>query len=176
MPGETVYISIGSNIDPDVHIPEALRALRECSGLEGLCVSSFYVSEALDRPDQPCYRNGVARFNTSIEPEMLRADVLRRIEHECGRVREIDLYAPRTLDLDIILFGDRIISTDVMTIPDPAIWKHVFVTIPLLEIEPGLQIPGRNAALSELASGIDRAALSKDDSLSKLIQQGKKDG
>ena len=169
MPCETVYISIGSNIDPGVYIPKALELLQDRSELDNLTVSSFYLSEALGRPDQPWYRNGVARFSTSLEPESLRSDVLRPIEHECGRVRETDLYAPRTLDLDIILFGGRIIDTEVMTIPDPAIWKHLFVTIPLLEIAPSLHVPGRSLSLSELAVTVDPLALSKDDSLENML-------
>lgn len=172
MPGDTVYISIGSNIDPEVHIPKAIRMLHNFAEIEDLCVSSFYVSEAVGPSNQPRYRNGAARLITSLEPDTLRRDILRRIEHDCGRVRKADRYAPRTLDLDIVLFGDRIIATDVMTIPDPAIWEHIFVTIPLLEIAPGLQIPGRNVPLSEMVPTVDPASLSIDDSLNRLIQEG----
>jgi 2-amino-4-hydroxy-6-hydroxymethyldihydropteridine diphosphokinase len=164
MPHEMVYISIGSNIEPDIHIPNVVRMLSEHNAIGDLCVSSFYINEALGRPDQPYYRNGVARFTTELEPEALKIEVLRKIEHECGRIRTKDLYSPRTIDLDIILFGDRIITNDSMTIPDPAIWQHVFVTIPLLEIEPSPNLPGRD----EVLTFEDSVALPKDDSLNSL--------
>jgi len=170
MPGEIVYISIGSNIDPEVHIPRALHLLRD------QLVSSFYISEALERPDQPRYRNGVARFSTSLEPEILKREVMRKIERECGRIRSSDRNAPRTLDLDIILYGGRTICTDMLTIPDPAIWEHDFVTIPLLEIAPDLEIPGQNRSVSQIESNVEAATLSRDEALNQRIQEGNTHG
>lgn len=68
MPDALVYISIGSNIDPEIAIPKAIRLLGEHPDIHNLHVSTFYVSEALGRPEQPNYRNGVARFLTRIDP------------------------------------------------------------------------------------------------------------
>lgn len=176
MPSETVFISIGSNIEPAVYIPKAIEALRNHPDISDLCVSSFYISDALGRPNQPKYRNGVARFTTSVEPDALKNGLLRRIEHDCGRVRTEDRCAPRTLDLDILLYGDRIIRLDSTTIPDPAIWEHVFVTIPLLEIAPTLTVPGRSGTLIDQLPATIVSELPRDDSLNLVLQEGSHHG
>ena len=169
MSSETVYISIGSNIEPHRYIPKAVALLQSRAEVCDLQLSSFYASEAVGRPDQPEYRNAVASFSTSLEPEVLKTEVLRQIEKECGRTRTSDLYAPRTLDLDIILFGQREIRTDSISIPDSAIWEHVFVTIPLLEIAPHLQIPGRGQTVSDLKLATDPFVIPKDETLNQLL-------
>lgn len=172
MSPELVYISIGSNIDPVKHIPPALDALRNHPDIDVKAISSLYISEALDRPEQPNYLNGVILIETSISPESLKFDVLRPIEDQQGRVRTDDRFAPRTLDLDIILFGDRVIVEGPVEVPDPAIGRHAFVTIPLLEIAPTICIPGMAEDLASLATMSPEEVLEVDDSLTRLVQKG----
>jgi 2-amino-4-hydroxy-6-hydroxymethyldihydropteridine diphosphokinase len=171
-----VYISIGSNIDPDVYIPKAAEMLHNHPDLSDLKISSFFVSKALGLPEQPDYRNGVARFSTTLEPKSLKTDVLRKIEFDCGRRRTADRHAPRTIDLDIVLYGDRIIRSNDMNIPDSAIWERDFVTIPLLELAPELIIPSVNRTVADLAANSRLNTLKKDDSLNSHLSEGKYNG
>lgn len=168
---ETVYISVGSNIEPQEHIPQGLSLLQEHPDLYDLRVSSFYVSEAIGRPEQPAYRNGVVSFATEHSPETLK-EVLRGIEATSGRVRVPDRYAPRTLDLDIILFGDRIAQSDFATIPDPSIRKWSFIYVPLLEIAPEVQIPGLAEPLVHMIPSTENPVLSLDTGLTQIIKKG----
>ena len=172
MPHDLVYIAIGSNIDPIKHIPPALDALRNHPDIDMMAVSSLYISEALDRPEQPNYLNGVLSIETSLSPENLKFQVLRPIEDQQGRVRTDDRFAPRTLDLDIILFGNRVIPEGPVQVPDPAIGRHAFVTIPLLEIAPTIRIPGMAEDLASLAAMSPEEILEVDDSLTRLVQKG----
>ena len=172
MPGNTVYISIGSNIHPERFVPKAIELLKNNPHLDAFQVSSFYKSKALERPDQTPYSNGVARFQTTLDPLTLKTEVLRKIEYQCGRVREEDRFAPRTIDLDIILFGDLQIDDETMTIPDPAIWEHAFVTIPLLQLEPSPIIPERCAPIP----CIEPDLLPEDTTLNDILREGKAHG
>jgi 2-amino-4-hydroxy-6-hydroxymethyldihydropteridine diphosphokinase len=143
-----VFIGVGSNIDPEEHVVRALGSLT--AHLGPLRSSTFYRTRALGGPAQPDYANGVVKARTSLPPLELK-DLLRRIETENGRVRSSDRYAPRTIDFDILLYGDLIVSGDGLTIPSPDILDRPFVMIPLLELEPALVIPGTGPPPAQLA-------------------------
>jgi len=135
MPTETVFIGIGSNIGDSATIVEQalaqLNSIRECE-LSGQ--SSLYRSAAVSDIPQDDYINAVAMMDTRLEPLPLLLE-LQAIEHSYYRQRDPDLpNAPRTLDLDIILFGNRVIGDSHLTIPHPRFSTRLFVLEPMLEI------------------------------------------
>ncbi len=107
-----IHVSVGSNIDPDIHVPSAIARL--CGMLDVAAISPFYQVPALDRPEQADYWNGVIAI--SHEGPGL-ADQLREIEAAEGRIRTKDKWAARTLDLDILLDGGRIVDGDLHSRP-----------------------------------------------------------
>ena len=123
------FIGVGSNIQPERNISDALARLSKRVDITG--ISTFYKTTPILRKDQDDYLNGVWQISTSMSPEKLKFDVLRKIEQELHRNRESDKYASRTIDLDILLFGDLIIQEENLTIPDPDIYKRSFIAFPL---------------------------------------------
>jgi 2-amino-4-hydroxy-6-hydroxymethyldihydropteridine diphosphokinase len=141
-----VFVAVGSNIDPQDSISSALLVLKTHVKIEA--ISNFYKTPAIGRPDQPDFLNGVIRIQTQLKPRELKFNVLRNIESFLGRVRSDDKYAPRIIDLDIILYGDLVIAEPDLRIPDPAIRAHHFVAIPLLELAPDLILPDTSTRLA----------------------------
>ena len=150
------FIGVGSNIQPERNITDALARLSKRADIK--VISTFYKTTPILRKDQDDYLNGVWQISTSMSPEKLKFDVLRKIEQELHRNRESDKYASRTIDLDILLFGDLIIQEENLTIPDPDIYKRSFIAFPLSELNPDLIIPDTKKPLVDLLS-----VLSKDD-------------
>jgi 2-amino-4-hydroxy-6-hydroxymethyldihydropteridine diphosphokinase len=136
-----VYISIGSNLDdPPAQVARALAALAALPDSSGLIRSPIYRSAPLGPPSQPHYLNAVVRLDTSLPPlDLLRA--LQRIETAQGRVRT-ERWGARTLDLDLLLYGDLIRRDPVLTIPHPRLPERAFVLYPLHDLAPDLELPG----------------------------------
>jgi 2-amino-4-hydroxy-6-hydroxymethyldihydropteridine diphosphokinase len=133
------YIGLGSNQgNSREHILQAVTAFDGIRATQCLRVSSLYQSKA-HGPSQPDYLNAVALLNTQLEPEEL-LDALQQIEQTHQRVREVH-WGPRSLDLDILLFDQLIITSDRLTLPHPFMTQRNFVLIPLAEIEPELILP-----------------------------------
>lgn len=135
---ERVYVGLGSNLaDPAEQLREAIKAmgLLPQSSLSG--VSSFYVSDSL-LPGQPRYTNAVAAIDTSLPPLAL-LDALQGIENDQGRKR-LERWGPRTLDLDILLFGNRVIDEPRLKVPHYQIQVRAFVLYPLAELAPELTL------------------------------------
>ena len=143
------FIGVGSNIAPEDNIREALRRLGQSSRLRS--ISTFYREPAIGRPDEPDFYNGVVAIDTDAPPEMLKWQVLRPIEAALGRQRGADRYASRTIDLDLILYGDSVLSGSELTLPDPDILTRPFIAIPLYEIAPDLVLPGLLAPIRQVA-------------------------
>jgi 2-amino-4-hydroxy-6-hydroxymethyldihydropteridine diphosphokinase len=159
---ERVYIGLGSNLaEPLQQLRDALAALAQLPDTRLLAHSSFYASDPLGPPDQPRYVNAVAALDTALEPWTL-LDALQRIEQEQGRVRKAERWGPRTLDLDILLFGERLIADERLRVPHYHMHARPFVLYPLAELAAELQLPdGRR--LSELLAacaftGLERLA------------------
>lgn len=152
-----VFLGVGSNIEPEKHILAALELLKQHVRVTG--VSTFYWTEALGRPDQPRFLNGVWRVETSVEASPLKFDVLWPIETELGRIRTQDKHAARTIDLDILLYGDAVIDQPDLRIPDPDIRTRPFITIPLLELEPDLVLPDTGQQLALIVGAADGEGL-----------------
>ncbi|MHC4941812.1 MAG: 2-amino-4-hydroxy-6-hydroxymethyldihydropteridine diphosphokinase [Planctomycetota bacterium] len=148
-----IYIGVGSNLDPGQNVKEALRLLKEHVRIVG--ISTFYESEPLDRPDQPAFYNGVIEIETDLFPRPLKFEVLRSIEAELGRRRTADKSAARTIDLDVIIYGDLVISEDDLKIPDPDIIERAFLSVPLFELAPDLELPGSGTSLKEICNSLE---------------------
>ena len=137
-----VYIGLGSNLsDPTAQLTQARSAISTLLLTREIACSSYYRSAPMGPADQPDYVNAVLAIETGLPPlELLRE--LQAIEQSHGRVRTGLRWGPRTLDLDILLFGDQVISSDDLKIPHPGMGEREFVLYPLAEIAPpGLKIP-----------------------------------
>ncbi len=148
-----VFVGIGSNIEPNLNVKRALVALHRAVGVGA--VSTFYRTPALDRPGDPPFVNGVIELSDLLAPLQLK-QLLRRTEEDLGRQRGSDRYAPRPIDLDLLIYGDLVCNSDELRLPHPAILERPFVAIPLLELAPDLVIPGSDATLRSLVASIPR--------------------
>ena len=142
-----VYLSLGSNIgDRNGQLRDAIARL-ESQG-QVLSVSSFYETEPVEFTDQAWFLNCALALETNKTPAQLMTSLLR-IEQEMGRQRTQNK-GPRTIDLDILLFGDKVLDTLHLTIPHPAMQHRRFVLAPLAEIAPSLRHPVLKKTISEL--------------------------
>lgn len=138
---ERVYIGLGSNLaEPLQQLQAALTAIAALPHSQLASTSSFYLSDPLGPPDQPRYVNAVAALDTTLTPLQL-LDALQAIELEQGRVRKDERWGPRTLDLDILLFGERLLNEARLTVPHYHLHARAFVLYPLAEIVGDLQLP-----------------------------------
>ena len=131
-----VYIAIGSNLaSPLEQVNAAVQAIGEIPDSRIVAVSSFYRTPPLGPQDQPDYLNAAVALDTALAPEAL-LDHTQRIELQQGRVRKAERWGPRTLDLDIMLFGDEVINTERLTVPHYHMHARPFVLYPLAELAP----------------------------------------
>lgn len=144
-----VFISVGSNIKPEDNVLRALKMLSRRTRITS--ISTFYLTEAEDRPDQPEFYNGVVEIKTDIPPTDLKRDVLRVIEEQLGRRRTEDRWAPRTIDLDILMYDDLVMDQADLIIPDPQIADRPFLSVPLYELAPDLKLPHSGLPLKDIA-------------------------
>lgn len=136
-----VYIGLGSNLaEPVQQLQAALAAIGQLPRCRLVAVSSLYASDPLGPPDQPRYVNAVAALDCELAPlELL--DALQTIEREQGRVRKAERWGPRTLDLDILLFGDLQLDEERLSVPHYHMHARAFVLYPLAEIAADLVLP-----------------------------------
>ena len=140
-PAASAYIGLGANLgDPGAALREAIETLAELPDSTLLTRSSFYRTAPIDAVG-PDFLNAVVHLETRLAPHALLA-ALQRIEQVHGRQRPYR-NAPRTLDLDLLLYGNEIIDTPTLTVPHPRLHERAFVLRPLAEIAPALNIPGR---------------------------------
>lgn len=135
------YIAIGSNLaSPLAQARAAIEALDAIPRTRRVALSAFYRTPPLGPQDQPDYLNAAVALDTDLEPEAL-LDHTQRIELEQGRTRKAERWGPRTLDLDIMLFGEQVIATPRLTIPHYDMKNRMFMLWPLFEIAPTLAFP-----------------------------------
>jgi 2-amino-4-hydroxy-6-hydroxymethyldihydropteridine diphosphokinase len=135
------YIGLGSNLDnPLCQVRAALTELAKLPHTRLAAVSPLYRTPPLGPAHQPDYINAVAALDTELEPLAL-LDELQRIEQHHGRVRGTLRWGPRTLDLDLLLYGDRVIINERLTVPHAGLCARPFVIFPLQAIAPGLILP-----------------------------------
>lgn len=155
-----VYLALGSNLaDPMHQVQAALDALAAIPHTTLFATSAFYRTPPYGPPDQPDYLNAAVLLKTALSPEAL-LDHTQRIELEQGRVRKDERWGPRTLDLDIMLFGDLTLNTPRLTVPHYDIANRAFMLVPLLEIAPNLTFPDGTAADRMLAK-LDASAIQR---------------
>ncbi|CAG7856547.1 2-amino-4-hydroxy-6-hydroxymethyldihydropteridinediphosphokinase [biofilm metagenome] len=151
----TGYISIGSNINREQHIPASLRTLGQHFGK--LTLSSIYETDAIGFTGDPFY-NLIVGFDSDLDVKVI-IDLLRQIELDNGRNRECKKFSARTLDLDLILYGDQIVNEGRIQIPRDEIEKYAFVLEPLAEIAGHLHHPVSGIRYAEMWSNFDKTGL-----------------
>ncbi|GLR76853.1 2-amino-4-hydroxy-6-hydroxymethyldihydropteridine diphosphokinase [Aliivibrio sifiae] len=153
-----VIIAIGSNLgNPVEQAKVAIEALHHLPNSKVTATSSLYSSSPMGPQDQPDYINAVVELETNLEPLDL-LDLTQKIELEQGRVRKDERWGPRTLDLDIILFGDQTIDNERLTVPHYGMKEREFVLYPLAEIYNDLTFPD-GTMLSQLLTQVERNGL-----------------
>lgn len=136
-----VYIALGSNLaHPIEQINNALAALDHLPQTQRILCSPFYRSKPLGPQNQPDFLNAVVALDTLLSAEQL-LDHTQAIERDQGRVRKDERWGPRTLDLDILLYGDQVINTERLTVPHYGLKQREFVLYPLADIVPNLVLP-----------------------------------
>ncbi len=147
----TAYVALGANLDePIAQIRRAFQALTRLSETRVLNTSSLYRTSPVDAPGQPDYINAVACLETELSPSQL-LQALQNIENDFGRRRDF-FHAPRTLDLDLLLYEDCIIDTSALQLPHPRMHLRAFVLAPLVEICDDCMIPERGSAKAWLTA------------------------
>ena len=162
-----VFIGVGGNIGPvRENFIRALRSIEKYAHVAA--VSSLYESEPVGPQDQPKFTNAVVKVETELSPfELLKR--LKAIEKEIGR-KKTRRWGPRVIDLDIIFYGNLVITTDSLVIPHPRAHERRFVLEPLLEIEPAAWHPVKNMAVRDICSGLGGSqAISKTDGPEVLL-------
>ncbi|SMG56385.1 2-amino-4-hydroxy-6-hydroxymethyldihydropteridine diphosphokinase [Cedecea sp. NFIX57] len=146
------YIALGSNqASPLEQVSSALDALAAIPQSRMVATSSFYRTPPLGPQDQPDYLNAAVVLDTDLSAEAL-LDHTQRIELEHGRVRKAERWGPRTLDLDLMLFGDKVMHTERLTVPHYDMKNRAFMLVPLLEIAPECRFPDGQSVAAILAS------------------------
>ncbi len=162
-----IFVGIGSNISPEQNIVRGMNLLSRTEKI--IMISNFYRTSAIGNSDNPDFINGVAAIRTLRNPLELKHS-LRETESACGRVRTSDPYAPRTLDLDIVLYGNRVIRESGLVIPDPDIRSRAFIAIPIYEIDPCAVLPDTGEPVSSIVKKFDRSGMELVADLSKMLQ------
>jgi len=149
-------IALGSNLrDPEAQVLTGFDEIARLPSTQLLARSPLYRTAPVGFKDQPAFVNAVALVETSLEPGAL-LDCLLAIERRHGRERDVP-NGPRTLDLDIVLYGDLAHHEHGLTVPHPRAHERAFVLAPLVDVWPDARIPGRGAAAQWLERARDQA-------------------
>ncbi|MBA3380945.1 MAG: 2-amino-4-hydroxy-6-hydroxymethyldihydropteridine diphosphokinase [Actinobacteria bacterium] len=136
------YVGLGANLGPrEVTLLRAVDLLAGEPGIEVLAVSQLRETDPIGDTDQPEFLNGAVSVETTLAPREL-LDALLRVERELGRVRDGTQWGPRTIDLDLLVYGDEIVDEPGLRVPHPRLHERRFALEPLVELEPELTIPG----------------------------------
>jgi len=148
---EPVLLSLGSNIEPDRNLLAATKLLAH--HVQVVAASRVYETLPVGGSRGPVFLNAAVEIRCDLGPGPLKYQVLRPIEEALGRVRSDDRNAPRTIDMDISLYGDRVVHEPgtQLEIPDPEILRRAHVAIPLADVAPGLPHPVVGRTLAEIA-------------------------
>ena len=155
------FVGLGANLeDPLQQVNQAILELHDIERTHVLAVSSLYRSAPVGYADQPDFINAVVKVESQLAPHEL-LDALHVIENRHGR-RRSRRNAPRTLDLDLLLYGTLVLDEDGLILPHPRMHERAFVLLPLAEIAPDARLPGR-PPLSQLLAQVDRSSVVKLD-------------
>jgi 2-amino-4-hydroxy-6-hydroxymethyldihydropteridine diphosphokinase len=137
------YIGMGANLgNREETIKRALALLAGRPGVNVVAISSLRETDPVGFADQPRFLNGAAAVETELEPRVLLAALLA-VERELGRTRDGPRFGPRTIDLDLLVYGGREVAEPGLTVPHPRLAERAFALEPLAELDPELEIPGR---------------------------------
>ena len=141
--GAVVWIGLGSNMGQAAdQVEQAIAALTDAPGLELTARSSLYRTAPVGNVDQPDFINAVVRASCRIGCYVL-LEALQEIEKRFGRTRDGERFGPRSLDLDLLMYADQIVSSPRLELPHPRMHERLFVLEPLAEIEGDITVPGR---------------------------------
>lgn len=147
------YIGLGANLgDREAMLGSALEQLAREPGIEVAAVSSFRATDPVGYLDQPRFLNAVAALETELPAREL-LDRLLAVERRLGRTREGPRFGPRTIDLDLLLYGDSVIDEPGLEVPHARLHERLFALEPLLELDPALELPGRGPVV-EIVRGL----------------------
>lgn len=163
------FISIGSNIEPAENVRAAICSLARQTRLIG--ISMVYCTAALGRPEQPPYYNCVVEIETKAPPAEVKHGLLRAIENNLGRKRTEDKYAPRTIDLDLLVYGDLVLDAEGIRLPDPEILERPFLAIPLFELAPDMVLAGYGLRIGEIAARLSQDGMKPLKDYVKLLRE-----
>lgn len=150
----TVYIGIGSNIgNKKENFEKAIDSLHNDENIEVITVSSFYLTKPVGGPPQEDFLNGIIKIETSLDPKEL-FEKAKQIEIDLGRKKTL-LNGPRIIDLDILIFGDKVVENEDLIIPHPRMHERLFVLKGLFEIEPELVHPVKKKTIRDLLTSIE---------------------
>jgi 2-amino-4-hydroxy-6-hydroxymethyldihydropteridine diphosphokinase len=152
-----VLVALGSNIDSERNLGEAVRRLASFCRL--LAVSPAYETTPVGNTEQPNFLNAAALIETDLTAAELKVRVLQIIEGDLGRVRTEDKNAPRTIDLDIALFGHQVLDPGPRRIPDPDILRYPHIAVPLADLAPTMRHPEDGRTLQEIAQSLPASGL-----------------
>lgn len=138
-------ILLGSNIEAEVNLVKALRSLQ--AGFGSMRVSSAWETSSVGF-EGPNYLNVAVLVETSLEPRALAEQVLRPLEKRLGRRRQLNKFAPRTIDLDIVIWNHAVLADEI--------WEHAHAAVPFAQIEPDLRLPHTGQTLAEIARQLRR--------------------
>lgn len=147
------YLSLGSNIEPESNLPAAVAQLAQFGRVRA--VSSVWQTAPLGFADQPDFLNAAVLLETSLSAGALCEDAIAQIERNLKRVRTTDKSGPRTIDIDVVLFNDDVLSLGHRHIPDPEVLERPFVAILLAEVAPDYVHPETGETLHEIAGQFD---------------------
>jgi len=155
----TVYLSLGANLgDRLANLRLALTRLQTLARLEE--VSSLYETQPQGVSDQPLFLNAVCRVSTGLEPQALLR-FLKNVERETGRQPGGERWGPRPIDLDILLYDDRVLDAPELTVPHPRLAERAFVLVPLCELAPELRHPLLSKTMKELLASVGKKGVRK---------------
>jgi 2-amino-4-hydroxy-6-hydroxymethyldihydropteridine diphosphokinase len=151
------FVSVGSNIDPEENVAKALDLLQQQVIVRAL--STVFLTEPVGARNQAPYYNCIVRIETEASPVELKHKVLRHIEAQLGRKRDKDRYAARTIDLDLILYDDVVLSSEEMTLPGPDIVFRPYLAEALRELAPELILPGSGLPIRDVAARLKQQGM-----------------
>lgn len=147
------YVGLGSNLgDREATLRAALHALAEAPGVTHVTASAIRETAPVGYVDQPGFLNAAAAVDTELAPRDL-LELLLRIERDLGRTRDGPRFGPRTIDLDLLLYGSERLEEPGLTVPHPRLHERLFVLEPLAELDSSLEVPGKGT-VSTLVAGL----------------------